>query len=77
MKLLLGMTVNNSKYKHADQTFEYSDIQWNSQSLFLFLLISMILNILYRRVFLKKKWNEPKIDWNLQAHLKKSLNYFF
>lgn len=27
--------------------------------------------------FLEKKWNEPKIDWNLQAHLKKSLNYFF
>lgn len=28
-------------------------------------------------VFGKKKWSERKIDWNLQAHLKKSLNYFF
>lgn len=67
---------DNSKQTYRSKL--YSNIHWNSESLFLFWLINMILNISYGRVFFGgKKWNEPKIDWNLQAHLKKSLNYFF
>lgn len=38
-------------------------------------LINMILSK-HRKISLGKKWNEPKIEWNLLAHLKKSLHCF-
>lgn len=37
----------------------------------------MILNRHGKISLRKKKRKEPKIEWNLQAHLKKSLHCFF